>query len=132
MLKILIVDDNADAASTLASLLRLWGHDVQVCYSGLEALKVAPSFGPDLIFLDMQMPEMHGGEVAEAVRSLPALGHSRIVALSANDPDDSRFDGYRRLFDDYVIKPCNLQDLERQFAYVESVGTSHADRGSGA
>ena len=113
MLKILVVDDNRDAAATLGTLLRLWGHEVCVTTNGAEALTAAPSFLPDLVLLDVEMPKMHGGKVAEALREMPELKWTSIVAISGTDPEDSRLQSYRFLFDNYLIKPYNLERLER-------------------
>jgi CheY-like chemotaxis protein len=113
LLKILVVDDNRDAAATLGTLLQLWGHEVCVTTSGEEALNAAPSFLPDLVLLDVEMPKMQGGKIAEALREMQELKWTSIVAISGTDPEDSRLRSYRFLFDDYLIKPYNLERLER-------------------
>jgi CheY-like chemotaxis protein len=115
-LRILVVDDYPDAAATLRILLRLWGHEVQVARSGLEALALAPSFDPDVVLLDIEMPWMHGGENARRLRRLPGLGRLRIIATSGTDLQDERLAGYAHEFDDYLPKPYNLERLERMLA----------------
>jgi CheY-like chemotaxis protein len=67
-MRVLIGDDNQDAADTLATVLRLWGHDVQVAYDGPSAVVVASCFKPHVALLDIQMPKMNGGEVALRLR----------------------------------------------------------------
>jgi CheY-like chemotaxis protein len=116
MLKVLVVDDNRDAAATLAILLRLWGHDVRVAFSGLEALQTAIVFRPEFMLLDVEMPIMHGGKLAETIRQLPELNRPVIVALSGTDPTDGRLDACRNLFDEYLIKPYHLQRLQHLLA----------------
>ena len=111
-LKTLVVDDNRDAATSLGVLMGHWGHNVRVAFSGLEALDAVISFRPELILLDIEMPIMHGGQLAETMRHLPELNRSLIVALTGTDPADGRLCSYRRFFDDYLIKPCNLQRLK--------------------
>jgi CheY-like chemotaxis protein len=123
-LRVLVVDDNRDAAAALAILLRLWGHDVRTVLRGSDALVLAPSFRPDFILLDIEMPYMHGGTVAQYLRQMPELERSMIIAVSGTDPFDDRLDRYRSLFDDYILKPYNLQHLARLLG-------RHAPAGSG-
>src|SRR5262245_53172311 len=77
-LRVLIADDNRDAADTLAVLCRLWGHTVCVAYDGPTALDLADKSEPHVILLDIRMPGMHGGEVAERMRRSPLLRQSLI------------------------------------------------------
>ena len=115
-LRVLVVDDYPDAAHTLRILLQLWGHEVQVARSGVEALERAPFFLPQVVLLDIEMPWMHGGETARRLRRLPGLGQVWIVATSGTDLQDERLAGYEREFDDYLPKPYNLERLERLLA----------------
>lgn len=69
--RILIVDDNRDAADTLASMLDLMGHDVRVAYSGRRAIAAADAFGPALIFIDIGMPDVNGYEATRQIRAQP-------------------------------------------------------------
>ncbi len=71
--RLMVVDDNQDAANTLSMLLRLQGHEVQVTHDGHAALKIATAFKPDMIFLDIGMPGIDGYEVARQVRTMPGL-----------------------------------------------------------
>src|SRR5262245_61609040 len=89
-LRVLVVDDYPGAAETLRILLELWGHEVRIAHSGKEALTVAGSFWPHVVLLDIEMPGMHGGMVARALRRLPGLASVRIIAATATDPMDSR------------------------------------------
>src|SRR5262249_19815899 len=66
--RVLIVEDDADTAESLAVLLRLWGHDVTVCRSAPEALEVAPAYAPQAVLLDIGLPGMDGWEVARQLR----------------------------------------------------------------
>jgi CheY-like chemotaxis protein len=115
-LRVLVVDDNRDVVSTLKILLELWGHAVRTAYSGTEALEAASEFLPDAVLLDIQMPGMHGGEVAHRLRESPTLALTCIIVTSANAPDDPRLDEYRACFDHYVPKPFNLRRLEELLA----------------
>jgi CheY-like chemotaxis protein len=103
------VDNNRDAADTLAMLLRLWNHDVQVAYDGETALQIAHHFRPVVALLDFQMPKMHGGQVADNLRQQNE--GITIVATTASDVDD-RFAEYDSSFDACLAKPCDLERLE--------------------
>src|SRR5947209_10011581 len=71
--KVLVVDDNRDLAESLAMVLRLWGHDVAVAYDGPEALAAARARPPDVVFLDIGLPQLDGFEVALRLRADPTL-----------------------------------------------------------
>src|SRR5262245_41534820 len=79
--RILVVDDNIDAAETLATLLRFAGHDVQVANDGPSALDSAAEHAPDIVFLDIGMPHMDGLEVARRMRRSPNTEKALLVAL---------------------------------------------------
>src|SRR3954453_23792756 len=72
-LRVLVVDDNQDAADSLAALAGIWGDEVRAVYDGPAALAAAQSFAPDCLFLDIGMPRMDGYAVARQVRQMPAL-----------------------------------------------------------
>jgi CheY-like chemotaxis protein len=112
-LRVLVVDDLMDAADSLRLLLTLWGHDVRVEYDGRRALEAAHDFSPQVILVDMQMPGMHGGEVARHIKTDPRLKDAWVIATTANEPHDSRLQGYARYFHDHLVKPYNLDHLER-------------------
>jgi PAS domain S-box-containing protein len=109
--RVLVVDDNRDAAGSLAMLVGALGHDVREAYSGASALEVVPTFRPDLIVLDVGLPDMDGYETARRIRELPGGRHARIVAAS----------GYREIpgaardagMDDYLVKPLKLSVLQQ-------------------
>lgn len=115
-LRVLVVDDNRDAADTLAILMRVWGHDARVAYDGPAAVKLAEVFRPQVITLDIQMPGMHGGEVARKLRALPEFGQVKIYATSATDSNDNRLLAWQHLFDMHLGKPYNLAQLEELLA----------------
>ena len=105
--RILVVDDNVDAAESLTSLLRVWGHDVQMVHDGSAALELAPAWVPSVIFLDIGMPGMDGFEVAQRLRRMPMLERTFLIALTGfgGDQDKSRADqaGFNR----HVTKPVD-------------------------
>jgi PAS domain S-box-containing protein len=108
--RILIVDDNIDAASLIANLLSLLGHDVRQARDARTGLELVPAFRPHLVILDIGLPDMDGWEVARRLREMEAGRRLRIVAASgyvsrqAADADTP--------FDRYLIKPVGLADLQ--------------------
>jgi CheY-like chemotaxis protein/nitrogen-specific signal transduction histidine kinase len=109
--RVLVVDDNRDAAGSLAMLVGALGHEVREAHSGASALEAVPSFKPDLIVLDVGLPDMDGYETARRIRELPGGRDARIVAAS----------GYREIpgaardagMDDYLVKPLKLSVLQQ-------------------
>lgn len=115
-LKVLVADDNRDAADSLATLVRVWGYDVLIAYDGQAALNLAREHTPHVVMLDIQMPGMHGGEVARQLREQPEFQNAKIYATSANAPDDPRLRAWRHLFDGHFVKPYDLNQLESVLA----------------
>jgi CheY-like chemotaxis protein len=113
--RVLIVDDNADAANSLAMLLSLVGHQTRVAYSGPEALACIESFRPDLALLDIGLPGMSGYELAQRLRTLAPHG-LRLVALTGYGQLEDREQARAAGFDDHLVKPADIQALERTLA----------------
>jgi CheY-like chemotaxis protein len=111
-LNVLIVDDYVDAATTLSRLLAHYGHKVQACYSSAAALEIAKQLCPDVIFLDLAMPEVDGFDVALQLRDVPALQSVTLVALTgyAGIAVESR--AAQIGFDHFVIKPIEAEKLQ--------------------
>jgi DNA-binding response OmpR family regulator len=122
-MRILIADDNRDAADTLAMVLRFWGHEVRAVYDGTSALVAARSFKPHAVLLDMQMPKVNGGDVALELRQRTASEGVLILAMTANDPDDPRLARYDGAFDAFLNKPCDLDHLAELLARRRSGST---------
>jgi signal transduction histidine kinase/ActR/RegA family two-component response regulator len=122
--RILVVDDNVDAASSIADLLRLDGHEVRVVYTAHSALESFPTFCPEVVLLDIGLPDMDGYQVAQRIRS--AGGAARIVALTgygqAEDVQRARDSG----FDAHLVKPVDFDLLRRVIGGSEPErATSH-------
>jgi CheY-like chemotaxis protein len=109
--KILIVDDNVDAADTAAFLFQAYGFNVEVAYGGYEALSAARTFHPDIIFLDIGMPLMDGYAVAQTLRADVDCCGIRLVALTAWGDEASRIKVNAAGFDLHLVKPASLIDL---------------------
>jgi signal transduction histidine kinase len=116
--RILIVDDNRDAADTLGQLLTALGATVAVAHSGRAALDVLDAFDPDAVVLDIGMPEMDGYEVARRIRTMPRRQHLLLIALTGwgqeADQDRSRAAG----FDHHVVKPPDVERLRELLTKV--------------
>jgi CheY-like chemotaxis protein/anti-sigma regulatory factor (Ser/Thr protein kinase) len=109
--RLLIADDNEDAADTLAILLRVDGHEVVTAADGVQAVEQVRSFSPDLAFIDLGMPGMSGLQAAREIRRLPGGDRIRLVALTgwgqAADRERSRMAG----FDLHLVKPLSAAGL---------------------
>lgn len=103
--RILVVDDNVDAAETLATMLAYSGHDVRVAHGGREALAAARDFIPGVMILDLGMPEMDGYAVARAVRADTLFSGMRLIALSGYGQPDDRRRTAAAGFDAHLVKP---------------------------
>ena len=110
--RVLVVDDNEDAAESLAALLRLFGHEVGVALDGEQALELAPSLKPDVVLLDLGMPRMDGHEVARRMRAAPWGASMKIVALSGFGDGEDRERSLEAGCNDHLVKPVSPADLE--------------------
>jgi CheY-like chemotaxis protein len=120
-LRILVVEDNADAAESLTALLQLWGHEVRVAYDGLAALRLAEAETPDVILSDIGLPGMDGYELARQLRARPAFGRVVLVALSGYGRDEDRRQAAEAGFDHHLVKPPEMDTLLQLIGNV-SVG----------
>jgi len=109
--RVLIVDDNADAADMLAILLRTAGHHVEVAYSGPSAVAVALTQRPHVIFLDIAMPRMDGLKVARQLREKPETQAALIVAVTGFGQDDDRERTQQAGFDFHLVKPVEPKQI---------------------
>lgn len=116
--RILVVDDNEDAAESLAALLRLFGHEVDVAFDGEQALALAPEVKPDLVLLDLGMPRMDGHEVARRMRAAPWGGQIKIIALSGFGDGADRARSLEAGCNDHLVKPVSPVDLELALAHA--------------
>ena len=114
---ILVVDDNVDAASSMAMLLRMAGHDVQVAHEGDTALVTAARQAPDILLLDIGLPGMNGYEVARHLRARPEGQGVRIIALTGYGQEEDRRRSQEAGFDGHLVKPVMPADL---FAAIDS------------
>ncbi|HUF75923.1 MAG TPA: ATP-binding protein, partial [Longimicrobiales bacterium] len=109
--RILVVDDNQDAAHTLAEYARELGHDVRVAFDGPRALEVAAGFQPDTAVLDLGLPGMSGYELAELLRECPGLESIRLLAVTGYGQASSREASERHGFEAHLVKPVAPSEL---------------------
>jgi PAS domain S-box-containing protein len=114
--RVLVVDDNANTADSLALLLRLAGHDVRVAHDGSSALEAARAERPDAVFLDLGMPGMDGYEVARRLRQESGLEGVRLVALTGWGKDEDRRRTREAGFDQHLVKPADLPAVQAVLA----------------
>jgi PAS domain S-box-containing protein len=114
--RILVVDDNVDAAESLAMILGLWGHDVRSASSGEEALELALAFAPDVVLLDVGLPVMTGYEVARRMRDLTPTRNAMIVAVTGYGRDEDRRRSREAGIDRHLTKPVEPAVLEALLA----------------
>ncbi|AKJ27234.1 chemotaxis protein methyltransferase CheR [Caldimonas brevitalea] len=110
--RILVVDDNRDAAESLAVLLRLGGRDVALAHDGEAALQEVRRYAPDVVLLDIGMPGMSGYEVARRIRSRPRGQQVCLVALTGWGQEDDKQRALAAGFDAHLTKPVDAQTLE--------------------
>jgi PAS domain S-box-containing protein len=111
--KVLVVDDNRDAAISLAMMLKLMGNDTKTAHDGLEAIDVAAAFQPDLILLDIGMPRLNGYDTARQIRETPWGRGVLLVALTGWGQDDDRRKSKEAGFDHHLTKPVDPTRLEK-------------------
>lgn len=109
--RVLVVDDNRDAAQTLALLLELNGAESRAVYDGSSALALAQGWLPDAVLCDLSLPDLDGCAVARALRSNPSTAHTRLIALTGHSSADDRNQCIAAGFDDYFVKPAPLSLL---------------------
>jgi CheY-like chemotaxis protein/two-component sensor histidine kinase len=109
--RVLVADDNTDAADSLAEILRGQGHEVAVAYDGVAALLKAESFRPEVAVLDLGMPGLTGHEVARRMRQRADLGPMRLVALTGWGQPEERRRSAEAGFDLHLVKPLDPADL---------------------
>lgn len=115
--RVLVVDDNADAAEALAMLLRLKGHDVECCHDGPSALDSVKRQRPEFVFLDLGMPGMDGLEVARRLREEPGTSPPVIVAVTGWGQEADRRRTAEAGFDHHLVKPVSAADVHRLLAH---------------
>lgn len=119
-LRVLIVDDNRDGADALGLLVEALGNQVHVTYGGTQALDVANTFQPDLMLIDLVMPDVDGCDLAIQLRRMPAFKETKIVAITGLKDEKHRVLAMKAGCDLVLIKPAALADIKAVLASVQA------------
>ncbi|HYN06287.1 MAG TPA: PAS domain S-box protein [Vicinamibacterales bacterium] len=120
--RILVVDDNRDAADSMASMLELMGNEVRTAYSGAEALRTAEAFQPKLIFMDVGMPDLNGYDTTQRIREQSWGRGMVIIALTGWGQERDRVRSRDAGCDGHLVKPVNVLELEQSLRQAEESG----------
>jgi PAS domain S-box-containing protein len=123
-LRVLVVDDNADAAESLAALLELNGHATRIANNGDDAVRTAHEFRPEIVFLDIGMPGKDGYAVAKELRDSPQTRHAVLVALTGWGAKDDRARSRKAGFDHHLTKPAGLAAVDGLLAQMNAARAS--------
>jgi len=116
--RVLIVDDNQDGADALGLLVEELGSTVHVTYGGLQALAVATAFRPDLVLVDLLMPDMDGCNLVKRVRQLPAFANTKIVAITGLKDEKVKTRAAQAGCDSILTKPVTLTEIKSLLAGI--------------
>jgi PAS domain S-box-containing protein len=125
--KVLVVDDNADAADSFSVLLQMGGHTCRVAHDGFAALRIAQEFQPAVVFLDIGMPGMNGYEVARAMLKIPGLEQAVLVALTGWGGQDDRDRSLEAGIHTHLIKPAGIGTVDRLLSSIAASASLYGD-----
>jgi DNA-binding response OmpR family regulator len=110
-MQILIADDNRDAANGLARLINALGHSTFLAFDGLTALRLAERIRPDMVFLDLGLPDLSGYEVCKRIRALLREDLLAAIAVTGWSHERARSDSFEAGFDRHLVKPARLEAI---------------------
>ncbi len=116
----LVVDDNADNAESLAMLLRLHGDDVRTAHNGIEALEIGDCFRPQIVLLDIGMPQMNGYETCRALRERSWGRSAIVIAQTGWGQNEDRLRALQSGFDAHLVKPIEFVALSELLAALDA------------
>jgi PAS domain S-box-containing protein len=123
-LHILVVDDNVDAADTVAMLLQSHGHDAYTAYDGTAALEATSAYRPDAVLLDIGLPKLNGYQVAKRIRQNPALARTILIAMTGYGQTQDQKRSREAGFDAHLVKPVDFSSVERVLAELAAARAS--------
>ena len=121
--RVLVVDDNVDAAHSLSMLLKIAGHDVHLAYDGPSALEAALTVRPDVVLLDIGLPGLTGHEVARRIREHATLKNIVLIAMTGYGQEADQQSSRNAGFDYHLVKPADFAQVQRVLAAI-GAGTS--------
>jgi len=127
-LRVLIVDDNRDAADALGLLVEELGSRVHVTYGGMQALDVATAFRAELMLIDLAMPDIDGCELVKRFRQIPPFAHTMIVAVTGHANQGHKTFAMKAGFDSVLFKPVAVKEIERVLAGVVAARAEQSPR----
>jgi CheY-like chemotaxis protein len=110
--RVLVVEDNQDIRESSCDLLSMAGFEVKGVSTGVEALEMAPAFGPNVVLLDVGLPGLSGYDVARRLRDLPQFACTVLIAITGYDTAEARALSAAAGFDHHICKPVNFDELE--------------------
>jgi CheY-like chemotaxis protein len=122
-LRVLVMDDNVDAAETLAMLMQELGHDVRTAHDGPTGLEAAYDYRPSVVLLDIGLPGLDGYEVAKRMRQQPVLQSVVLVAMTGYGKESDRKRAQEAGFDHHLVKPAKLEKLRQILASISRIPT---------
>src|SRR5262249_19783717 len=124
--RVLVVDDNVDGAKTLATLLRLSGHQAQTAFDGAAAITEAQAVRPEVILLDIGLPRIDGYEVARRLRQRSDMQEVLLVALTGYGQEEDRRSCLEAGFNAYLVKPVDLATLKSLLDHSNELPAAHS------
>jgi CheY-like chemotaxis protein len=106
-LRILVVDDNIDSATTMAALLGMYGHELRTAHDGLQALEEVGRFHPHVVILDIGLPKMNGYTVASRIRQSSEIAQPLLIAVTGWGQEEDRLRSKAAGFDHHLVKPVD-------------------------
>ena len=114
--RVLVVEDNLDSVHSMALLIKAMGHEIQFAINGFAAIEIARKFRPEIILLDIGLPDYQGDDIARQLKWEPGLERTRIIAMSGRAGDESRQRALEAGCEEYCIKPLDPAVLEALLA----------------
>jgi PAS domain S-box-containing protein len=121
--RVLVVDDNRDAAASLMLLLELMGHEVRSAADGVEAVEAVEKFAPDVVLLDIGLPKLSGYDVARLIREKPGGKRIMLIALTGWGQEEDRRKSAEAGFDVHLVKPIDLETLAKLLASTDDAAS---------
>jgi CheY-like chemotaxis protein len=128
--RVLVVDDNLDAVHSMAMLLKMLGHEVQFAINGFAALDVARKFRPEIILLDIGLPDFQGDQIARQLKWEPGLERTRIIAVTGRNDDEVRQRAIEAGCEEFFVKPLDMPMLEALLENPQGSRTSRPRYGA--
>ena len=114
--RVLVVEDNLDSVHSMAMLIKTMGHEVRFAINGFAALEVAREFRPDVILLDIGLPDLKGYEIARQLKWEPGMEKTRMIAITGQSEEGQRSRAIEAGCEDLLVKPLSADALEELLA----------------